>query len=155
MTQIYCLARRRVFPYPRTVTSKSAGRPIKFMNKKIFFIILISLLFSAGPSYAALQVPVGRALQPIPQDTGPSYDQNINSENNPYNKSQSTDQQQILQAPGTIPESNVTAPAPVTVPVADTVAVSSEPIIIYWILLIVGFLGLVGVLAWLYFRFRK
>lgn len=123
------------------------------MMKKIFFLGLMILLFFANPAFGVLTVPQGSPLQPIPLDTGPSYNQNVNSDDSIYSKSQRIDQEQI--APPSPSSGGESAAAPVSVPVADSVAVSDEPIIIYWIFLIAGFVGLVGSLAWIYFRFRE
>ncbi|MEJ0021474.1 MAG: hypothetical protein WDN47_02715 [Candidatus Doudnabacteria bacterium] len=123
------------------------------MKQKIFFSILLAVLFFARPSIAARMVPIGTPLQPIPQNTAPNYSQSVNSPDSTYNQTQALDQKQI-SAPSPSPTPEV-QPVPVGVPAVNLVAPSTEPVLLYWILLIVGTLGLIAVIAWLYYRFRQ
>jgi hypothetical protein len=123
------------------------------MTQKILFSILLALLFAAHASFAARTVPIGTPLQPIPQNTAPSYSQSVNSDASTFSASQKLEQKQ-LEPPAPAPNADQPNPANPPLP-SPVVLASSEPILLYWILLIAGSLGLIGVLAWLYYRFRR
>lgn len=106
-------------------------------------------LFFAMPAFAALEVPRG-TLQPIPENSAPSYNQNVNSEGGFYSQNQKLGQEQI------IPPAPKPGEEPIPqVPIAAPIAPSTEPILLYWLLLIGGSLGLIAAMGWVYWRFRN
>lgn len=123
------------------------------MRHKIFFSILVTFLFFAKASFALVTVPEGTPLQPIPQNTVPNINQNVNSIDSTYSQNQRQEQEQISPpspSPAQSGNEDTTSPAPDT-----NVVLSTEPIWLYWGTLILGSLGLVAALSWLYWRFRK
>ena len=106
----------------------------------------------AGSASAARLVPKLAPLQPIPEDSTPSINQNVNSTNSPYSQSQKLEQSQ------TVPKNSTPGPAPDQSPSPNQVvetSAASEPVGLYWTLLILGLLGCGGVIGWAYLRFRK
>jgi LPXTG-motif cell wall-anchored protein len=123
---------------------------------KIFLILVFAGLLLAPPAHAILIAPQGdNPLQPIPQGTGVNHSNNINSANSPYNKQLEQEQNQVQEAEPA--QNNSQSPEAVTSP--ETAVQESLPsagsVWQYWILLIIGILGLIGGGIWFYLRWKK
>jgi hypothetical protein len=122
--------------------------------KKLFVIIFAGLLLSQN-AHAILIAPQGdNPLQPIPQGTGVNHSGNINSADSPYNKQLEQEQMQSDPAQSK-PDGNTDQTPSVPSNQIEEGLPSDGAVWQYWILLIIGILGLAGGGYWFYLRWKK
>ena len=120
--------------------------------KKFILVFALSMLipFSAA---ALARAPVKTSpLQPIPDNTAPTINANINSPGNDYNTAQSQIESQSPE--NTANPDNVSATAPQASGALPVSQIGSNSTF-YVVLIIVCSICLVLMLGYIYFRFRK
>jgi hypothetical protein len=113
-------------------------------TKKILLVSLIVSGFAwvALPASAARLVPNLSPLQPIPMDTAPSVSQNINSKDSEVNKNLQQEQQQIKTGGQTDLNPQDTKTEEVTSTKSSTPGEPTKSVAYYFILLVLGIIGL-------------
>jgi hypothetical protein len=115
-----------------------------------FIITTILVLGMPFISQAALKIPKGTPLQPLPVNTTANVKDNLNTPGNSYNNAQGQIQNQQPDQSGEVsqnPNPEVNATAAIT-------ATQSNPIF-YWVLILVASACLLIMIGYLVYHYRK
>jgi hypothetical protein len=116
--------------------------------KKI--VIVLMLMLWPALSQAALLVPKGSPVQPMPQNTAPNLNGNLNTPGNDFNNSQDQIQSQQPDENGEVPVNSPTD----TGLIQNINNVQSSPTF-YWVLILVCGMALVLMIIWLLWRYGR